>query len=130
MNAALMPTEFQIQKALVAFMESSPWYRGFFFHPPQERHERHHAFKLKHVGVKAGVPDLLVVRPSGTFTGLALELKRDRAPPSAVSRAQRQWLSTLEQCGWCARVARGIDEGMAVLRWYADGARPDHPSFP
>ena len=114
--------EAEVQRAVAEYMDASPFYRSFWFHPPQERWEGRHAKILARAGVKAGIPDILVVRPSGAFSGLALELKRPKAPPSAVPPAQRAWLRTFDQCGWATCVARGVDEALAVLQWYAGGA--------
>ena len=119
--------EAAVQKAVSDFMDTSPWYRGWWFHVPNERHERVHAVQLKREGVKRGVPDVLCIRPSGRFQGLAMELKRPKAPPSAVSREQREWLRLFGQCGWYVCVARGVDEALAHLDVYADpGRHPGH----
>ena len=117
--------EAAVQRAVCQYMDASPWYRGFWFHTPNERSLRNEAFVLSGHGVKAGIPDVLVVRPSGRFVGLALELKREKAPPSALSTAQRQWLRTLFACGWYTCVGRGIDEAIEHLTIYADPLR--HP---
>lgn len=117
-----IPTEAQVQRTVVAWMRQSPFYRDHFFHCPNERSSQRQAWALEKAGVRPGVPDLLVVRPSGHFVGLALELKRDKAPPSAVSAAQRRWIRTFEQCHWAAGVARGVDEALEWLEWYARGA--------
>ena len=115
-----MTTEAQVQRAIAELLDTSPFFRGHWFHVPNERREKSHAVVLKREGVKPGVPDILVVRPSGRYVGMALELKRPGAPPSAVSVEQRRWLRTFEQCGWCAVVARGVDEALAALQRYAE----------
>ena len=102
-------------------MDQSPFYRSFFFHVPNERSNQRQAWALKKAGVKPGVPDLLVIRPSGRYVGLALELKKEKAPPSAVSAFQRGWLRQLEQAGWRAEVACGLQEAIDVLQDYARG---------
>ena len=116
-------TERMVQETVVAFMNLSPFYQGYFFHPPLERWEGRHAKILAKAGVKPGVPDLICFRESGTFHGLALELKRSKAPPSSLRPEQKRWIRTLRFCGWHAQVAFGVDEALSVLKWYAEGAK-------
>jgi hypothetical protein len=73
------------------------------------------------LGVKPGVPDLLCFLPRGGSAGLALELKRRNAPPSAVSCAQAEWLTRLRENGWSVAVARGFDEARALFAAYLEG---------
>lgn len=67
------------------------------------------ARRLKTLGVKAGVPDLLAVREGRLF---AVELK---APGGRVSDAQREMLAALEAAGVATAVAYGLDEALATL---------------
>lgn len=70
------------------------------------------AGRLKALGVKAGVPDLLAVRDGRLF---ALELK---AQGGRVSDAQREMLAALEAAGVATAVAYGLDEALAIFeRW-------------
>lgn len=117
--------ESSVQRAVAQLLDQHPFYRGYWWHTPNERSLRNEAVILQGHGVKAGVPDILCVRPSGRFSGLALELKREKAPPSAVTTAQKQWLRTLFGCGWYVAVARGVDEAVAHIDVYADPLR--HP---
>ena len=113
--------EAKVQRAVCEFMDASPWYRGWWFHVPNERREKMHAVVLKREGVKKGVPDILCIRPSGDYVGLALELKRPGAPPSAVTAEQKAWLRSFRQMGWATAVARGVDEALDVLVGYSLG---------
>ena len=114
-----VPTEQQVQREVVKYLEMSPFYRGWYFHVPNERSHQRQAWALAKAGVKSGIPDLLVIRPNGGFVGLALELKREKAAPSAVTATQRGWLRQFEQAGWRAEVARGTTEAINVLTDYA-----------
>ena len=69
------------------------------------------AAKLKAMGVRAGVPDLLIWTPAGGH--FAIELKAGRG---TESDAQVLWRSTLESLGHRCYVCWSLDEVEAVLR--------------
>jgi len=78
--------------------------------------------KLKAMGVRRGVPDILIFNTppnelysSEGYTGVAIELKsvHDKRGPS---KAQREWISELVINGWAARVCKGADEAIRFLR--------------
>lgn len=66
------------------------------------------------MGVKAGVPDILIFTPppDADAVGAALELKASKR--TRVTPAQLQWIEDLRDCGWVARVCYGADES---IRW-------------
>lgn len=72
------------------------------------------AGKLKALGVKPGVPDILLPRPSpqGRWKGLAIELK---SSTGRVSPDQREWLDIHVEDGWCVGVARTLDEFVVLV---------------
>lgn len=79
----------------------------FAFHVPNgEKRDKSTAKRLKSLGVKSGVPDVLLPVPSvinnEQFCGLAIELKFGR---NRLSQNQMRWLDTLEQHGWYCIVA-------------------------
>ena len=117
--AARAAGERAVQQEVARWLDASPLFADYWFHPPNERSERTQAYLLKRAGVKAGVPDVLVIRPAGPYVGLALELKRPGAPPSALRPAQRLWLERFRECGWMAEAACGEEEALAVLGRYA-----------
>ena len=117
-----MTTERQVQVAVADYMDRHSFFRDFWLHVPNERSDKVQAALLKREGVKAGVPDILVIRPARGFVGMALELKRPNAPPSSLSQAQRMWLEQFDRMGWYATVAKGVDAALEKLRWYALGA--------
>ncbi len=58
-------------------------------------------------GFKPGFPDYMVLSPppcgfvvAYRIPGVAIELKRPKAPPSAFTAAQRAWKMDLEAIGW------------------------------
>lgn len=76
------------------------------------------AGRMKAMGVKPGVPDILCFVPSRGHNGLAIEMKRPGAPPSATSKEQHAWLRHLEGLGWHACVCRGFEEAKTAIEGY------------
>ena len=62
------------------------------------------AAHLKRMGVRAGVPDLVLPAPKGGFHGLFIELK---APGGCVSEEQKDWIGRLRAAGYRAEVCVG-----------------------
>lgn len=73
------------------------------------------ALKLKRMGTKAGVPDILIFNPAGQFAGVAIELKVDK---NKTSDKQKQWLNDLTACGWACHVCRSIDQVIEAVKQY------------
>ena len=73
------------------------------------------AVKLKRMGVKAGVPDVMVFNPGIYHAGLAIELKVGKNKPSDK---QVQWMDDLQACGWATAVCRSIDEVIETIKKY------------
>lgn len=63
---------------------------------------------LKSLGMKKGVPDVLIFSPPpiGGF-GAAIEVKTTRG---RLSEEQREWLNMLSAIGWKTLVARSVDD--------------------
>lgn len=80
------------------------------------------AGKLKAEGVKSGVPDLCLPVARGPYHGLFLEMKKPGV--RRASEAQNWWIESLMKQGYFAHVASGVDEAIAVLKWYCKGASP------
>lgn len=91
----------------------------------QRRASQAYGAKLVGLGVKAGLPDVLIFSRSPAWPearGVALELKtlRGQASPD-----QARWIAGLEADGWRARVARGLDEALEAISeggWDVAGA--------
>lgn len=73
------------------------------------------ALKLKHEGVKPGVPDYFLACPSNGYSGLFIELKTLIGKPNPV---QKKWISDLNQQGYLAVIAKGADEAIQVIEKY------------
>ena len=77
------------------------------------------AARFKAEGVKAGVPDLFLPVPSGSWHGLFIELKRQKG--GRVSDKQRQWLTDLEREGYRAELAFGWKDAAEIILDYLSG---------
>lgn len=73
------------------------------------------ASKLKRMGVKAGVPDLVLPVPRGGYAGLYIELKVGKNKPT---ENQERWLERLMQQGYRTKVCYGSVEAERELEWY------------
>jgi hypothetical protein len=91
-----------------------------FCHVPNEgKHKVQYRVKQKRLGVKSGVPDILIFDSPPKYPnikGLAIELKRKRG--GKVSEEQEEWLDALEKRGWAAMVCYGVDGVLDALRFY------------
>lgn len=74
------------------------------------------AARFRAMGVRAGVPDILLPVARGGYHGLWIELKR--ASGGRVSVAQAGWLGALASEGYRAEVCRGWDEARKVIEEY------------
>jgi hypothetical protein len=108
----LHPTEEQIQGAVCDFLDSALPADAVWFHPPNGGH-RHAAVaaKLKWLGVKPGIPDIVIVwRGRAIF----IELK---AQKGSLSEAQKAMQSRLVLSGAVVfEVARSVDEVEGFLK--------------
>lgn len=113
----------------------------WLFHPANGG-ARHPAVaaKMKAMGVRRGVPDLLLPVSRGTFSGLAIELKvwqgSATAPiPEHPERYRMQprpeqvdWMAHLEDEGWMVRVCWGAQDAIDTITEYlSPRPTPSHP---
>lgn len=76
------------------------------------------AGKLKAMGVKNGVPDLMLLIKRGHWSGIFIELKRVKG--GVVSTEQKDWLAFLREQGFGAIVCYGWLEARKVLIEYLE----------
>lgn len=74
------------------------------------------AAKLKAMGVKPGVFDLVLPAPRRPYHGLYLEMKKPT--DSNTSAAQFWWRDRLVKNGYYAIICNGVDEAWKVLMEY------------
>lgn len=77
------------------------------------------AGRLKAMGVKGGVLDVLLPRPYRGWQGLAIEMKSAKG---VLTDDQKAWLEAFTEDGYVTGVARTLEEFLALVRKYLDGA--------
>jgi hypothetical protein len=70
---------------------------------------------LKRKGVLAGVSDVIMMKPSQRWHGLAIELK---VKGGKTSPAQYKFLAALNREGYCAKVCYSADEAILLIKNY------------
>lgn len=106
-------TEDNFQKAVARYLDtiSSLW-----FHCPNGGSRNGiEAAKLKTMGVKAGIPDCLILDQRKGYSGMAIELKVGYNKPS---EHQLSILDKLENAGWLVIVSWSFDEVITMIDWY------------
>ncbi|OFW58428.1 MAG: hypothetical protein A2Y75_01585 [Candidatus Solincola sediminis] len=116
------PTEAQEMAVLADYLDAS----GLLWcHVPNEsRRSPRQGARLKRLGMKAGVPDVLIfgrfavidekMANARWYIGVAIELKRKGG--SVVSPEQRVWGNKLEAAGWFWAACCGADEVLSLIR--------------
>lgn len=115
-----IPTESQEQVSLFAWADvaksTTPELEWLFHVPNGGARHPVAAARLKLEGVKAGVPDLLLLVPRGGFHGLAVELKRRKG--GYASAEQKKWLQALTAAGYKAVVCKGWEDARDTIMEY------------
>lgn len=70
---------------------------------------------LKQQGLKAGVPDLCLPVPAGSYHGLYIEMKTETG---RTSPEQDWWIAELTKQGYFVEVCHGWQSAVRVLEWY------------
>lgn len=80
-----------------------------------------HAFmqSLRNEGFRDGAPDLILLMSSGTYNGMAIEMKR--RTKGVISPQQEEMRMMLEHQGYRAVIARGADEAIMQIKRYFRG---------
>ena len=119
----MIPTEAQEQSWLFEWAEYAalkwPEVKLMFHVPNGGKRSAKEAARFKREGVKAGVPDIFLPAPRGTFHGLFLELKRQSG--GRVSEAQREMLNALKAQGYCVAVCKGFHAAADTIEKYLLG---------
>lgn len=103
------------------------------FSVANERMSRGEAGRLKALGVRVGIPDLLCIlpSPSGRWRGMALEFKapgRERQARGGRTVAQVEWGERFEVvAGWFYRVVYSADEAWAAMLEYMNNDEEIEP---
>lgn len=110
-------SEETIQKAVVRWLEYQYPNVLFCASAGGVRTSMKQAVKMKHTGYKKGFPDLFVYESRKGYHGLAIELKTKKG---VASVEQKEWMKRLTANGYYAKVCKGLNEAMSLLKWYLD----------
>lgn len=88
----------------------------WIFHCPNEaKRSPRLGAELKRLGMRAGIPDLLLLAPKGKYIGLAIEMKYGK---NKCTREQIKWLEWLHKQGYKCEVCWSSEEAIEVIKNY------------
>lgn len=99
----------------------APALRWMFHCPNGGKRDAITGGQMRALGVKPGVPDLLMPVRSGPDYGLALEFK---SATGTTTDTQDEWLAHLMANGWTVLVVRSAEEARAAVQHYLDVELP------
>ena len=103
------------QKQLIQWCKTVPELQ-FMFHIPNESvGGQGWLIRNRQMGVKSGVPDLMLPIPAGRYHGLFVEMK---AYNGRVSEQQQKWIDALNALGYLAVVAYGWEDARCKILDY------------
>lgn len=116
--------EDDFQKSLAQMLDNS---RVLWFHVANERSlnsvrdKRGGSFsplgnKLKAMGVKKGAPDVVILKPSGPYSGMLIELKANKT--GKMSEEQRDFFLASTAAGYFHLVSWSMDEVLYYYKMY------------
>jgi hypothetical protein len=106
-------TEDNFQKAVARYLDTIG---AFWFHCPNGGSRNAiEASKLKAMGVKAGIPDCLILDQRKGYSGMAIELKVGYNKPS---EHQLSIFDKLVAAGWMVCVSWSLDEVIEMIDFY------------
>lgn len=83
--------------------------------PNEGKRSAYMGAKLKSMGLRGGVPDLLIPCARGGYHGLFIEMKVGNNKPT---EKQKQWLQRLSEGGYACTVCYGTDEAIRATKKY------------
>ena len=104
-----------LQRALINYITMA-YPDAIFTHPMNEgKRTPFEQYKMKYLGAKPGIPDLLIFTPNANKSGLAIELKYKYNKPTDN---QKKWLKWLEKCNWVTFVHNDFDQCIETINKY------------
>ena len=73
------------------------------------------AAKFKKMGVRAGVPDLVLPVPKGIYSGLFIEMKYDKG---RLQESQKEYLLKATMYGHCCYVCYSAEDAIGIIKEY------------
>lgn len=108
-------SEDNFQKAVARYLDTLG---AFWFHCPNGGSRNAiEASKLKGMGVKAGIPDCLILDQRKGYSGMAIELKVGYNKPS---EQQLSIFDKLVAANWLVVVSWSLDEVITMIDFYYD----------
>lgn len=113
-------TEAAIQTAIVTHFRRH--YEGHIIHVPNSgRRGMLEAIRFKAMGVKAGVPDLILFTPRGCYL---VEVKTEKG---VLSPRQSCFITDLQELGFDVAIVRSADEAARAFREWKLPRKEAHP---
>ena len=104
-----------LQRAVMNYIEMQ-YPKAIFTHPMNEgKRSPFEQYKMKYLGAKPGIPDLLIFTPNSEKSGLAIELKHKYNKPTPN---QKKWLKWLEKCNWEVIWHNNLDDCIETIDKY------------
>lgn len=92
-----------------------PEFKWLFHVPNGGSRNKAEAVKMKQMGTKSGISDLVLPCPKGKYHGLFLEMKHDRG---TIEKSQREFIVDMAAAGYYACICYEAEEAIAVLNKY------------
>lgn len=112
------------QKAVIDWTKLMAWrwpaLEMLIHYPSGGKRPYGEAGKMKGLGTKAGVPDLILPVPRGQYHGLFIEMKRPDKSKARTSPEQKEWIRMLNEEGFLAVICYGQDEAKETIIDYLD----------
>lgn len=121
-SKAPVPSETQEQIALFEWADLQlnryPELKLMFHVPNEGKRSVVLGKQMKRMGLKTGVPDVILPVAKGRYHGLAIEMKSLKGKPTA---AQLNWIENLRAVGWRAAICHGWKEAADTIWEYLHG---------
>lgn len=75
---------------------------------------------LKRMGLATGFPDLIVLTRNKSQTHEVLFIEMKRVKGGRVSPEQKEWITRLDNDGYCVGVAKGFESAVQILDKYLE----------
>jgi hypothetical protein len=109
-GAVVTYTEQTLQRAVIEHLQVRGAPGIFWWHTPNGGYRRPREAKIfKSLGVKAGIPDLMIIH-EGRIYGLELKAEGGRATPKQLAAVE-----AIRNAGGFACIAEGLDRALACL---------------
>lgn len=110
-------SEYQECRTFWDWIQTQAHIRDYAFHIANEgKRTPRYGHLLKLIGLRAGLPDYVIVKKNALYGSLWLEVKRKSK--SVTSLAQNNCIALLRNSGHYAAIVYGADEAIAITKRY------------